>query len=196
MKPIIAICREHGSGGREIGVRLAERLSYPLFDKEIISSAVQRSRINQELFEKYDERALSSPMYAMVMGTSTTPEAQPLSMRIQRAYAETIHELAKEPCIIIGRSADYLLRDCEDLITFFISADREARIDRLAERHQVSKEEADKMIAKFDKGRAGYYRSMTGNTWGMAANYDFCLRSSRYGIEKTVEIMEQIIRHW
>ena len=194
MNRIITIGREHGSGGREIGVKLSEKLGCPLFDKEIINEAAKKSRINQELFEKYDERALSSSLYAMVIGISADPAAQPLSIRIQKAYAETIHEFAKEPCIIVGRSADYLLRDCKNLITFFITADRNARISRIAARYGISEEEADKMILKQDKARAGYYRSMTGNTWGMASNYDFCLNSSRFGIDKTVEIVEKIVR--
>lgn len=195
MNFIITIGREYGSGGREIGIKLSEQLGYPLFDKEIIHEAAKRSSIKRELFERFDENALSSSLYSMVMRVSNDPVAQPLTLRVQMAYAETIHELAKVPCVIIGRSADYLLRDCDNLISFFITAGRENRVKRISERYQVPAEKAEKMISKQDKIRAGYYNCMTGNVWGMAANYDFCLNSSYYGIDSTVEIIKQIIQY-
>ncbi|MEY8390323.1 cytidylate kinase-like family protein [Lachnospiraceae bacterium] len=194
MISIITIGREFGSGGREIGLKLAEQLGCSFFDKEIINEAAKRSSINRELFERFDEKALGSPLYSMVMRVSNDPVAQPLALRIQKAYAETIYELAKEPCIIIGRSADYLLRDCKNRLSFFITANQKNRIERICERHQTTAGEAEKMIVKQDKIRASYYNCMTGNVWGMAANYDFCLSSSYYGIEPTVEIMKQIIQ--
>lgn len=195
MNFIITIGREYGSGGREIGMKLSEELGCPLFDKEIINEAAKRSRINRELFERFDEKALSSSLYSTVMRVSDDPIAQPLNLRVQKAYAEIIQELAKEPCVIIGRSADYLLRDCENLISFFITADHEKRVKRISKRQQISTGKAEKMISKQDRIRANYYNSMTGNVWGMAANYDFCLNSSYYGIDSTVEIIKQIIRY-
>lgn len=195
MNSIITIGREYGSGGHEIGMKLSEQLGCPLFDKEIINEATKRNSINRELFERFDEKALSSSLYSMVMRVSNDPVAQPLTLRVQKAYAETIHELANVPCVIIGRSADYLLRDCENLISFFITAGRENRVERISERHQVPTEKAEKMISKKDKIRANYYNAMTGNVWGMAVNYDFCLNSSYYGIDATVEIIKQIIQY-
>lgn len=195
MNSIITIGREYGSGGREIGIKLSEQLGCPLFDKEIINEAAKRSSINRELFEHFDEKALSSSLYSMAMRVSNDPVAQPLTLRVQKAYAETIHELAKDPCVMIGRSADYLLRDCENLISFFITADRENRVKRISKRHQVPVEKAEKILSKQDKIRSNYYKCMTGNIWGMAVNYDFCLNSSYYGIDSTVEIIKQIIQY-
>lgn len=195
MNSIITIGREYGSGGREIGMKIAEQFGCPIFDKEIIIEAAKRNSINRELFESFDEKALSSSLYIMVARASNDPVTQPLALRIQKAYAETILELANTPCVIIGRSADYLLRDCDNLISFFITADYKNRIERIAERYQVPLEKAEKMIFKQDRTRANYYKSMTGNVWGTAKNYDFCLCSSYYGIDTTVEIIKQIVQH-
>lgn len=199
MKKIITIGRKFGSGGHEIGERLSRRLNYSLYDREIIDETAKKSGINVKELQRYDEKAMSSLLYSLVVGnyykgSENSPLEQPVAIRIEQAYFSTIMSLAeKGPCIIVGRCADYILKDNKNRISFFITADEKKRVARIKDKYGVTEAEAVKMIDKNDRNRSNYYKSITGKTWGMAENYDFCICSSYYGIESTVEIITKLI---
>lgn len=200
MKKIITIGREFGSGGHEIGERLSKRLNYALYDREIIDEAAKKSGINIKELQRYDEKAMNSLLYSLVLGNyykglENSPLEQPVAIRIEQAYFSTITNLAeKEPCIIVGRCADYILKDHKNRISFFITADEKKKIARIKDKYSVTEAEAVKMINKNDRNRRNYYKSITGKTWGMAENYDFCICSSYYEIDSTVEIITGLLQ--
>lgn len=199
MKKIITIGREFGSGGHEIGEQLSKQLNYALYDREIIDEAAKRSGINIKELQRYDEKAMNSLLYSLVLGnyyrgSENSPIEQPVAIRIEQAYFSTITSLAeKGPCIIVGRCADYILKDNENRISFFITADRKKKVARIKDKYGVTEAEAVKMIDKNDRNRSNYYKSITDKTWGMASNYDFCICSSYYGIASTVEIIRKLL---
>ena len=200
MKKIITIGREFGSGGHEIAERLSKQLNYTLYDKEIIDAAAKKSGIHVKEFQRHGEKAMSSLLYSLVIGNyyrgaeNGTIE-HPVAMRVQQAYFSTIISLAeKEPCIIVGRGADYILRENTDRISFFITAKGRDRVARIQNKYGVTEAEAAKMIEKNDRNRSAYDKSVTGQTWGMAESYDFCICSSYYGIDATVEIISKLIQ--
>ena len=200
MKKIITIGREFGSGGHEIAEQLSKRLNYALFDKEIVDAAAKKSGIKAKEFQRYDEKAMNSLLYSLVIGNYYR-EAEngaiehPIAMRVEQAYFATIISLAeKEPCVIVGRGADYILRENVNRISFFITAKEKDRVARIQNKYDVSEAEAVKMIEKNDRNRSAYYKNVTGQTWGMAENYDFCICRSYYGIETTVAIIHKLIQ--
>lgn len=199
-KIIITIGREYGSGGREIGKKLAAALNIPFYDKELITIAAQESGFNKELFEKNDEQVNYSHNYMTAIGYilgSPVASLTDLSMNDQIYFvqAHVIEELAaKGSCVIVGRCADYVLRDNPDHISIFVHADLEDKILRVVnEYHGAALEEAESVINKADKRRANYYNYYTNRKWSRAATYDLCINSSTLGIDKTVELIKQYI---
>lgn len=201
MRSIITISREFGSGGREIGKKLAEQLGIEFYDKELLELASKHSGITQELFVKHDENYTNSFLYSLVMGNypvtsdgRINPEL-PLNQKIFLAQFETIRALAeKGPCVIVGRCADYVLRNRDNVINFFITGSMPQKRRRILERYDIEKNKVEDFIRKTDKRRANYYNYYTDMKWGEAKNYDLCLNSSKTGIEGAVEIMQDYIR--
>lgn len=200
MKRIITIGREFGSGGHEIAERISQKLNYTLYDKEIISEVARQSGINIKELQLRDEKGMNSLLYALALGnyykgTDKNSVERPVSMRIEQAYFETIARLAeKTPCIIVGRAADYILRNNAERISFFITAKPDKKISRICEKYNLTATEASRLIEKNDRNRSTYYKSVTGNTWGTASCYDFCVSSSYFGISKTVEVICELAR--
>lgn len=201
MRSIITISREFGSGGREIGKMLAQQLGIEFYDKELLELASKHSGITQELFVKHDENYTNSFLYSLVMGNypvtsdgRINPEL-PLNQKIFLAQFETIRALAeKGPCVIVGRCADYVLRNRDNVINFFITGSMPQKRRRILERYDIEKNKVEDFIRKTDKRRANYYNYYTDMKWGEAKNYDLCLNSSKTGIEGAVEIMQDYIR--
>jgi cytidylate kinase len=201
MRSIITISREFGSGGREIGKMLAGQLGIEFYDKELLELASKHSGITQELFVKHDENYTNSFLYSLVMGNypvtsdgRINPEL-PLNQKIFLAQFETIRSLAeKGPCVIVGRCADYVLRNRDNVINFFITGSMPQKRRRILERYDIEKNKVEDFIRKTDKRRANYYNYYTDMKWGEAKNYDLCLNSSKTGIEGAVEIMQDYIR--
>lgn len=201
MRSIITISREFGSGGREIGKRLAESLGVDFYDKELLEIASKESGICEELFVKHDENYTNSFLYSLVMGTyPTTADGRittelPLNQKIFLAQFDVIRRLAeKGPCVIVGRCADYVLRSRDNVINIFISGDMQQKKRRILERYDIEKNKAEDFIRKTDKRRANYYNYYTDRKWGEARNYDLCINSSKTGIEGAVELMSDYIR--
>jgi cytidylate kinase len=198
-KTIITIGRQVGSGGRIIGRKLAEALGISFYDKELISLAARESGLCNEVFEKADERTSGGLSHFFAVGMSYmgsyTPYSDILSSEgLFKIQSDVIRKLAEtESCVIVGRCADYILRDNPDCISFFIHDNITNRIRRVADRQQATAEQAKELIAKTDKSRAAYYDYFTNKTWGMACSYDFSIDASALGIEETVVFMKNFI---
>lgn len=200
MKSIITISREFGSGGREIGKKLAEELGIPFYDKELLEMASKESGICEELFYKNDETHSNSLLYSLVMGTyPLSPNGKiqpdmPLNHKLFLAQFDTIKGVAdKGPCVIVGRCADYVLNDRKDVIHFFINADMLAKRKRILKRYDIEKDKVQDFIRKTDKNRANYYNYYTDMKWGEAKNYDLCINSSAIGIDGAVKLIKTYI---
>lgn len=196
-KYIITIARQFGSGGREIGKALADSLGIPCYDKELISLAAKESGMDAEVFNNVDERATNSLLYSLSMGlysfgnSFSSNSDLPVNDRLYILQHQIIKKLADEgPCVIVGRCADYILKDRDDTLSVFIHADMEYRKKRAIEIHGVAKNRAEQIVNKTDKVRANYYSFYSGQKWGYAQNYDLCLDSSKLSTDKIVKIIK------
>lgn len=194
---IITIGRQFGSGGREIGEALAKKLSIPYYDKELISMAAKESGLDSEVFDQVDERATNSLLYSLSMGlysfgnSYTNSSELPVNDRLYILQHQIIKKLADEgPCVIVGRCADYVLKDRENCLNVFIHANMEYRKKRAIEIHDVKKNKAEQIINKTDKVRANYYGFYSGQKWGYAQNYDLCIDSSKLTTDQAVALIE------
>ena len=198
-KIILTIGRQFGSGGREIGQKLSEALGIAYYDKELLSAAAKESGLCEEVFARADERASSGMSYAFSMGFSymgiLTPYNDILSNdELFRIQSDAIRNIAeKESCILVGRCADYILRDNPACISFFIHNTMKNRIQRLVEGLNITVEEAKEKISKIDKSRAAYYNYYTNKVWGMASSYNFSIDASVLGIDETVAFMKSFV---
>ena len=194
---IITIARQYGSGGREIGQRVAELLGVPLYDKELIKEAASRGSLNEEITKSADETAANSLLYTLAMGSNVLGTTMhfgykmPLNDKLFILQSEVIKEYAKEgSCVIIGRCADYVLKDRRYVLRIFIYGDLENRKARVAARHpEVKSSQIVDYINKTDKRRSSYYNFYTGNKWGKYDNYDMAINSSTLGIEDTAQVI-------
>ena len=200
MRTIVTISREFGSGGREIGKTLAQRLDIPFYDKELLEIASKESGICQELFVKNDESYTNSFLYSLVMGNyPVTADGRinpdmPLNHKIFLAQFDTIKNIAdKGPCVIVGRCADYVLRERHNVVNFFLSAKMHEKKARILARYDIEKNKAEDFIKKTDKRRASYYNYYTDMKWGSAKNYDLCINTSKTGREGAVQLMMDYI---
>ncbi|MCD7884805.1 MAG: cytidylate kinase-like family protein [Lachnospiraceae bacterium] len=198
MSRTITIGRQFGSGGREIGEKLAKKLNVQYYDKKLLEMAAKKSGLCEEIIGKYDETGMNSLLYSLAMnplgGLQGNTGVKPIGVKAQMAVKKQIQELAEaEPAVFVGRCADSILCGKEDVVNVFISAKMEDRIHRVMQRHNVLRDEAVSLIAKTDKARASYYNYYTEQKWGDAKNYHICLDSSWFGIEGTVEILYQIL---
>ena len=200
-KYVINIGRQLGSGGREIGVKLAKELGIAFYDKELIELASQESGLCKEFFEKADEKA-SQSLIGGLFGTRfpfITEGSMPYSNCLSndalfKIQSDVIRELAeKQSCLFVGRCADYILRDHPRCANVFISSSPEARIERLMATLEISAEEAEELMEKADKKRSSYYNYYSYKTWGAAATYHLCVDSSVLGIEGTVEFVKEFV---
>ena len=200
-KVIITIGRQYGSGGRIIGKLLAEKLGISFYDKEIIEMAAKKSGMSQEAFEKVDETAASSLLYSIatsvsMFGNYVSPQVDlPLNDKLFIIQSEIIKSIAKKgSCVIVGRCADYILKDRSDIINLFIYADKESRKKRAINEYGISPNKVDSYLHKIDKKRSTYYNHYTGEKWGNYLNYHMCLDSSILGVEGTVHMIEEFIK--
>ena len=194
---IITIGRECGSGGRHIGKKLAEELGIKCYDKELIDVAVKKSGLCKEIFETHDEKPTSSFLYSLVMDTYSLGYASsaymdmPLNHKVFLAQFDTIKQIAsEESCVIIGRCADYALADFSNVVTVFITADEDVKINTLMGRHDMTEAQAKSFMAKTDKKRASYYNYYSSKRWGDSKSYDLCINSSKVGLEGAIRIIK------
>lgn len=192
-KFVITIARQYGSGGRTIGQMLAKELGVEYYDKDLIIKASEESGINIDLFAKADEKSksiftkLKKKNYG---GDVLSPDSSDFTSEenLFNYQAKIIRDLAeKESCIIIGRAADYILKDRDDVLSVFVHAPQDFLMEQAAKKHSMSGRELEKYIAKIDRARADYYKAHTGREWTDARNYHLCLDSSRLGFDRCVE---------
>ncbi len=200
MNSVITIGRQFGSGGREIGELVAEKFGIKCYDKELLARAAKDSGLCQEVFENHDEVPTNSFLYNLVMDTysfgynSSAYVDMPVSHKVFLAQFDTIKRLAdEEPCIIVGRCADYALSDRDNLIRLFISADEKCKTERIMERFDLSEQQAREMCIKKDKQRKSYYDYYSTKKWGHVNTYDLSINSSVLGIEGTADLIVQYV---
>jgi cytidylate kinase len=200
MHTIVTIDRQFGSGGKEVGIRVAKELGIPFYDEELIQEAAKKSGISEKLFESFDERP-KSLLYSIAMDSYLfnlpgSIASDSLEQQVYLATFDTIRQLAEEgPCVIIGRCADYALANNPNLLSLFISAPMDVRIERVAKRQNISPEKARQLILKTDKRRAAYYEYYSSRKWGSVESYHYCLDSSYLGLGRTVELIQTMIAH-
>ena len=194
---IITIGREFGSGGLEIGKKVAEKLGVKCYDKELLKIAAKESGFCQEIFEHQDEKPTNSFLYSLVMDTysisgySSAPFLDmPLNHKVFLAQFETIKKIAeRESCVIVGRCADYALSESEHCINVFIHADKDFKVKRVCEELKLPENKAKDAIQKNDKQRASYYNYYTSKKWGDSRSYNLTLDSSQLGIDRCVDLI-------
>lgn len=199
---IIAIGRQFGSGGHEIGNRLATRLDIPLYDNNLVRMVAEKLDIREETAQAVDETTLNSFLAGYVIApmeqagsVNATEYMQPLNEQVYELQSEIIRKLAdRGPCVIVGRCADYVLRGRPGLINVFICADKEDRVKRIAERYDMSERKAAEKIKRIDRERRYYYESHTGMEWGSIEAHQVLLNVSRLGLEGTVDLLEMMYR--
>jgi len=195
---VITVGRQYGSGGREIGTMLAQQMGIAYYDDLLLKEAAKESGLCEELFRSFDERPKSF-LYSIAMdpyslSMSHISAKGSLEQQVYLATYDAIKKLAdKGPCVLIGRCADYALKDRDDVINVFITAPLENRIKRVAQRNNIGEDEAKDRIKKTDKSRASYYNYYSSKEWGDAKSYDLCVDSSLLGIEGTVELLKKMV---
>ena len=203
MKSIITIGRQFGTGGHEIGQKLADKLGIKCYDKELIKRVSQESGLCAEILENNDERPTSSFLYNLVMDTysfgitNSNYVDMPLSHKVFLAQFDTIKKIADEgPCVIVGRCADYALADYDNVLNLFIYGDIDKRIARVMNKYNVTEKVARDMILKKDKQRASYYNYYSTKKWGKAETYNLCVDSTCLGRDGTVELLCQFVNDY
>lgn len=183
MNKVITVSREFGSGGRELGVKLAGALGIPFYDKELIYMAADDINIAEEAFHRYDEHIdLAETPEEVPHHAFSDIYTVPMSDQIFLAQSNVIRRLASHgPCVIVGRCADMIL---EDSVNLFIYSKMKARIERIRRLEpDVDERELEQRIREIDRKRKDYYQYYTGNTWGRAQNYHLCLDSGLTGVD-------------
>lgn len=188
MARVITISREFGSGGREIGVRLAKKLGIPFYDKEIISLAAENTNIAEEVFHANDEIMEEQKREIALISPLDVMYEVPVSDQIFVAQSQIIRQLAQQgPCVIIGRCSDIVV---DESFNVFISAGFKARVERMLQiEPEISRKDMEKKIKQIDTKRQDYYQYYTGNVWGKPQNYHISLNSAKLGVEKCVELL-------
>ena len=203
-RKIITISRQAGSGGHEIAELLAEKLGLPLHDRNVVEEAVKELGIENadDVDEKLvvDYLAKFAKGYHAIFGKGKlyhmlpqTEDEPTISEKMFETQSKIIKRLAEAgPCIIVGRCADYVLQDRDDVISVFVTAEEEQKIERMMKRRELSHERAANAIDFTDRDRAKYYHAYTKRKWGVPENYDITVSSTRLGIEGVVDLLASV----
>ncbi len=189
---VITIGREYGSGGREVGKKIALRLGIAFYDRELITRAAKKSGFDEEMFEQLDKRATNSFLYSLTMFGTAGTNGMSLTDQLYLAQANVIRELADMgPCVVVGRCGDHVLREYTNRFDFFITGsleDREKRL-RTSGDYEITGKSIRSALEKMDKQRATYYNYYTGQVWGRSNHYDMCINAGRIGVDPAVELI-------
>ena len=194
-KKIITISRAFGSGGRTIGKEVAQRLGIPYYDKELVEAVAKESGFHADFIKEAGEYAPVSFLFSIAVSPNPMSMVHTMSMADQLFVYQTnvIRNLAeKGPCVIVGRCADYILREREDALHVFIHADMAYRAERIVRLYGETKQTPDKRLAEKDNKRKVYYKHYTNRNWGDAQNYHLCLNSGLIGIDKCTDIIVDV----
>lgn len=196
---IICISREFGSGGRDLGDRIGEMLGIPVYGKELISKVAQKSDMSEEYVKNHEE----NPSYSHILGVPIGHPALGVQydeiMTPEKLFfvqTEVIKEIAGEnkSCVFVGRCADIILQDYDNLFSFFVHAPREYRIERIMQTENISKREAKKKVKQVDWERSSYHDYYTGIKWGHPSNYDLVINMAKTGIERAARVIIEYIK--
>ena len=199
---LITIARQVGSGGREVGELVAKNLGIDYHDKSLINMAAEKSGLSPEVLHNTDEKATPSFLYSIAMGgmgmvpfTHGMPYDTPINDRLFVLQSGIIEELAKShSCVFIGRCADFVLRDFDNVLRVFVYADIEKRAETIAKRNDISISEARNLATKLDKKRSNYYGYYTSKKWGRSENYDLMIDTTKIGVEGAARIIEEYVK--
>ncbi|MBQ4618027.1 MAG: cytidylate kinase-like family protein [Clostridia bacterium] len=189
---IITIGRQFGSGGHELGEKLAKRLGIPFYDRNLLSKAAVRCGMTEDMVESLDEVPTSSFLYSIAVGAhGFGGEASlPLGNRVFLAMSEAIREVAGEgSCVIVGRCAEYVLAEREDVLSVFVYGDKDARVQRVMAKRGLKERDAAALMQRTDKKRAGYHDFYCESKWGSPEGYDVMINSTSTGIDAAVEML-------
>ena len=192
-KHIITISREFGSGGRTIGKLVAEHLGIRCYDAELIQKLAAESGFDENYVREAGEYTpggfLASAFTDRSFGLTNEDLLWKLQYRIIRELAE------KEPCVIVGRCADFILQDRTDCLKVFIHADLASRVRRCVEEYHIPQDDMERRVVQMDRGRANYYNYYTGHNWGEMRRYDLTINSTTVGVEGAVDLIADMVRH-
>ena len=193
---IIAISRQYGSGGREIGEKLAQTLGFGFYDQHLIEMAAEKGNYDLKRLKEVDEKKANMWLYSVPAENHIISGIRmPINDMLFALQTEVIRQVAlKESCVIIGRCADSVLKDEKKLFSVFIYADLPSRIQRIMKRNGVSEKEAAETIKKMDKQRSCYYNFYSDKRWGKRESYHICLDSGRLGVDRCVTSLQQLTK--
>lgn len=199
---VITIARQYGSGGREIGEKVAAALGIKHYDENLITLAAREGNLDETVASRADESAANSLLYTLALGSNFFGSAMnfgykpPLNDKLFLLQSDVIRRAAEEgSCVIIGRCADYVLRDHPKRLSIFVYGDLPQRKQRVMDRHEgITEAQAIDLINKTDRRRSSYYNFYTGNKWGKYDNYHLAVNSSLLGIDKTAELIADMAR--
>ena len=197
---IITISREFGSGGRLVGRQLAEKLGYKYYDKNLLDEISEENGFSRELMEEDEKRAKNSFLYSLTNAIGAAgygPDTLSINERFFIAQFEYITKLAEtgEKCVIVGRCADYVLREFRNNTDIFIYAPHDAKIKRAVEEYGVDPKEAENMLEEVDRARENYYKYHTGRKWGTHTNYHMSINSGYIEIDKIVDMIIDFVEN-
>lgn len=199
-KHVITIARQYGSRGREIGQKLADALGYKYYDRDLISMAAEKSGYNKDVLRAADEKAANSLLYTLALGSSVYAHGVdhiniPLNDKLYIVQSNIIKDIYQEGegAVIVGRCADYILADKDDVVRVFISADFDSRVSVVARRSELNESKAKDIVIKTDKRRANYYNYYTGKKWGKIDNYDLVINSAKTSVDGAVRVIKAFI---
>ena len=196
---IITIGRQFGSNGRIIGQQLANKLGIPFYDKELLNKTAKNSGLSEQILSSLDEKPTKSFLYSLVMDPYNYTYSGGgmqinLNQQAFQATYDTIKKIADEgPCVIVGRCADYILKDNKNVLKIFLYSDDESKVKRADKYYGLPKETALKEINKINKKRSKHYQFYTGRNWQDFTNYDLLINVDHYGVEQTAEEIKNII---
>ena len=199
-KQIITISREYGSGGRTVGALVAQKLGIPFYDKEVVNAMAETCGFSREFIEEIGEYATVSNSFLFSIAISSRLEGGVNMMsaadQLYACQASYIRELAeKGPCVIVGRNADYILKDHPEALHVYVFADVPYRAERIVRLYGESEKTPEQRLAEKDKRRRVNYHHYTGRTWGQAQNYDICLDTGVLGLEQCADIVVDIVKN-
>ena len=197
MSLIITIGRQFGSGGRDVGEKVAEYFNIPFYDKELVELAAQKSNISKEALKEVDEHATNSFLYSLASGNysmrgiNAIYYEMPINDKLFIAQADVIKEVAKRgSCVIVGRCADYVLENENvDVLSVFVYGSVDYRAKRVMSALDITQAKAKDKVLKTDKQRRTYYDYYTSKNWGVMSNYDLCIDAEKFGIEETANMI-------
>lgn len=198
---VVTIGRHYGSGGKEIGKKLADALGFMFYDEELVTMAAEKSNISKEVLANLDEKPTGSLLYSIVMSgglrglTAPIYYEMPINDKLFIAQSDVIKKLAREGnCVIVGRCADYVLENepCKTL-NVFLYADTEYKIKRIEELYKLDRKTAADRINKTERQRKSYYNYYSDKEWGNMNGYDLCINVSSVGIEHSVELIRNCV---